>query len=703
MIEIYIGTDRLDTFRDEDVNITLNVQNIQDISKVFADYTQNFSVPASRVNNDLFKHYYNADVSGGFDAALRQSAIITLNKETFREGSLELVAVNMQGDLPSSYEVVFYSAGVNLLDLFGEDQLTDLDLSAYDHDYTGANVRTGLESGLSSRNIIYPLISPKIHEVDGVTPQKWFYDSNSSSHSDYNLAYHTTNDDHGLHYYELKPAIRLARIIDAIESKYSITFNSEFFDSDEFINLYMWCHRREGFMFENQPTGFEQAQAVDFTSATGSGFDTTTDELTIPSTYDRFIWRYSATCTDDYQFHFYINDVFFTAVSHSGNVTDEEIYFNSLSTGDRIQMRYLPATTNTSITSVSASGREFLDPTNVYWTATASAGQTVTQEVIIADQMPEQKVSDFIIGLIKMFNLALEPTSTTAFTLEPLDDWYAEGNQYDITKHTDITTRKVSKPELYRRIKLEHQLADSQLMNAHRLTNGGVAYGDLRADFSFDGGELLNQTNFELLRFEKLVDTNTSTNVDFLIGSSIDKELKPYIGAPMIFYSPNTKDISSDPIGFLDETGLTPSPADPVEQINFIANVNSETITSVTRMLTFGLNIDPYHDQAFNETLYKGYWEDYITNLYSVSRRLYSFRAILPLEIISKLKMNDRLVWNGYRFIINQIQVNLRTREATLELLNDVGAYSNPTAFAELLDEQGNYLISEGGDYLIVE
>ena len=694
MIEIYIGTDRVDTFKDEDVNITLNVQNIQDISKVYADYTQSFSVPASRINNDLFKHYYNADVSGGFSASLRQSATIILNKETFREGSIELAAVNMQGNLPSSYEIVFYSAGVNLLDLFGDDQLTDLDLSAYDHDYTGANIKTGLEDGLSSRNIIYPLISPK---------EDWFYDSSSSSHDDYNLAYHTTNDTHGCHYYELKPAIRLSRIIDAIESKYSITFNSEFFASAEFTDLYMWCHRREGYMFEGQATGFEQAEAVDFTSATGSGFDISTDELTIPSTYDRFIWRYSATCADDYQFHWYINDVFFTAVSHSGNVTDEEIYFNSLSTGDRIQMRFLPATTNTSITSVSASGREFTDPTNVYWTATAS-GQTITQEVVIADQMPEQKVSDFVVGLIKMFNLSLEPTSMTEFTVETLDDWYAEGNQYDITNHTDITTRKVSKPELYRRIKLEHQLADSQQMNNFRLTNGGVGYGDLRADFTFDGGELTNQTNFELLKFEKLVDVDTSTNVDFLIGSSIDKELKPYIGAPMIFYSPNTKDISSDPIGFLDESGDTGSGTHGrVDQINFIANVNSDTITSVTRMLTFGLNIEPYHNQAFNETLYEGYWENYITNLYSVSRRVYSFRAILPLEVICKLKMNDRLVWNGYRFIINQIKVNLRTREANLELLNDVGTYLNPTEFAELLDEQGNYLTAENGDYLIVE
>ena len=238
-------------------------------------------------------------------------------------------------------------------------------------------------------------------------------------------------------------------------------------------------------------------------------------------------------------------------------------------------------------------------------------------------------------------------------------------------------------------------------MNAHRLTNGGVGYGDLRADFTFDGGELLNQTNFELLRFEKLIDQDDSLAVDFLIGSSIDKELKPYIGAPMIFYSPNTKDISTKPIGFLDEAGDTGT--NPVDEINFIANVNSDTITSVTRMLTFGLNIEPYHNQAFNETLYEGYWENYITNLYSVSRRVYSFRAILPLEVICKLNMNDRLVWNGYRFIINQIKVNLRTREANLELLNDVGTYLNPTEFAELLDEQGNYLTAENGDYLIVE
>ena len=297
---------------------------------------------------------------------------------------------------------------------------------------------------------------------------------------------------------------------------------------------------------------------------------------------------------------------------------------------------------------------------------------TFDNDVVIADQMPEQKVSDFITGLVKMFNLTIESTSATTFTLEPLDDWYASGSTYDITAYTDISSHRVAKPELYRRLKLEHQLADSITMRQHRLQNGGVGYGDLRADFTFDGGELTNQTTFELLRFDKLVDENTGNSVDFLVGKSIDKDLEPYIGEPIIFYSNGILDISGTPIGFLDETGLTPSPADPMNDCMFIANVDNQVTDNVTQMLTFGLEIDPYHEQAFNETLYGEFWEDYITDLYSTSRRVYNFKAILPMTTIYQLKMNDKLVIAGKRYIINEVNLNLRTREATLELLNDV-------------------------------
>ena len=663
MIELYIGSNRLDTYKDEDISITLNIQNIKDISKLFVDFTQNFSVPASAANNAAFKHYYNADVSGGFQASLRQDATLFVDKEVFREGTIELLGVNLEQGKAASYEVVFFSAGVNLKDLFGEDELIDLDLSAYDHAYDGAVIRGAMEgtTALHSGNIIYPLISPV---------GDWHYDSAPNDHSPLDIAYHSQNDNHGLNYYELKPAIKLSKIVDAIEAKYGITFTSTFFSDSKFTDLFMWCHRREGYMFKDQENGFT-AQKVDYTSATGL-FDATTDLYTNNTFITSLIWQYSITSTNDYQVHWYINGEYVMSRQHSGSVTNQEVYLNAwLKGGDEIQMRFSPPIDwggeTITITASNISGRPSENAADVF-TATTSTSQSFTTDVIVADQMPEQKVYDFITGLVKMFNLVIEPTSRTKFLVEPLDDWYALGTNHDITQYTDTTSLKVTKPELYKRISLKYQESDTYEMRNHRLTNGGVGYGDIRADFTFDGGELTAQNAFEIMRYQKLDDySNGITN--FLVGKSIDKEGDPYIGAPVIFYSPSTLNITSYPIGFLDETGQTTTASN---QVYLCANINNRVAASVTQMLTYGLEVDPFHEQSFVQTLYNQFWEDYITDLYSTSRRVYNLKARFPAKVLAALRMNDKLDIAGRRYIINQVKVNLTTNEATLELLNDV-------------------------------
>ena len=50
-VDIYINNQRLDLFQDEEISINLNVQNIQDLSKVFTDFTQSFTVPASTIKS----------------------------------------------------------------------------------------------------------------------------------------------------------------------------------------------------------------------------------------------------------------------------------------------------------------------------------------------------------------------------------------------------------------------------------------------------------------------------------------------------------------------------------------------------------------------------------------------------------------------------------------------------------------------------
>jgi hypothetical protein len=89
-VDIYIDNKRLDLFEDEQISINLIAQNYKDPAKVHTDFTQSFTVPASRANNAIFKHYYRVDVFGGFDARLRQDSRIEINSLPFRTGVVQL-------------------------------------------------------------------------------------------------------------------------------------------------------------------------------------------------------------------------------------------------------------------------------------------------------------------------------------------------------------------------------------------------------------------------------------------------------------------------------------------------------------------------------------------------------------------------------------------------------------------------------------
>ncbi len=293
-VELYIDGQRADLFQNENIEINLSVQNIKDISKVFGDFTQSFTIPASVQNNKIFKHYYNVDISGSFNASVRVDAFIEVNHNLFRAGVLELESVQVKQGQPYAYSVGFFSNVTSLKDKFGEDNLTDLDLSAYDHTYNDTNIQTGIDSYVSgtSNSIIYPLISPVAN---------WYYNSDSNDHTPENIFYHSHSHLHGVFYYDLKPAIKLQKILDAIESKYSITFNSDFFDSADFGKLFMWCHRRAGYMFKDQPNGFTP-QKINFTAQTGSSWDLTNDNYTIDVAQETEIrYTYSITSTSDYK------------------------------------------------------------------------------------------------------------------------------------------------------------------------------------------------------------------------------------------------------------------------------------------------------------------------------------------------------------------------------------------------------------------
>ena len=137
----------VDLFSDETISLTQTIQNVKDISKIFTPFSKSFSLPASKANNKLFKHYYNFDIDNGFDARKKVSAKIELNYIPFQEGKIQLQGVDMRNNKPYAYRVVFYGNTVNLKDILGEDKLSSLSwLSGFKRTYNASQVKTDLQA-----------------------------------------------------------------------------------------------------------------------------------------------------------------------------------------------------------------------------------------------------------------------------------------------------------------------------------------------------------------------------------------------------------------------------------------------------------------------------------------------------------------------------------------------------------------------------
>jgi hypothetical protein len=664
-VDLYIDSQRVDFFDQESIELTMSVQNVKDISKVFGDFSKSFTLPASPNNNAVFKHYYNVDVSGGFDANTRTSAFIELNNNVFRSGVIELEGVQLKNLQPYAYKVGFYSKTTSLKDLFGEDTLNDLDLSAQDHGYNDTNIEAGINGYVSGTDnaVIYPMITP-------VT--RWYWDS-QGSHGDGNIHYHN-DPNHGVFYYDLKPAVKLQKIIDAIETKYGITLNSDFFDSADFGKLFMWCHRRAGYMFKDQPIG-ATSELIELVSG-DAVFDSTLHRFPVTSTANPALISYSCTATasTNYRVDVFINNERFTSKEHTGPVSNVFVFLPTLSVGDYVEMRLAPSGDGGAVT-VGVFADWYADASGVTLLAATALTSAMTTAgiVTISDQMPEQKIVDFFSSTLKAFNLVVVPTSSTAYDIEPLDDWYAEGVTRDVSKYVDITDTEIKRPSLYRRVSFSYNETEAILGEEYRLQND-IGYGDLRADFDFDGDEFEIEVGFDNMLFERLSDTNPQASqnlglTELNVGQCVTRELEPYIGQPIIFYAAGNLRIPlSNHWSYTDMNDA----ANQKQDMWLIGNVNSTVATSVTKTLNFGTEIDPYLLQAFDDGLYKTYWKDYITDLYDVQRRLFSFKAQLPIRVLLDLKSNDKLTILERNYIINSVTMNLATGESQLELLNDV-------------------------------
>jgi hypothetical protein len=705
-VDIYVNGFRLDIFDDEEISINLSVQNVQDISKVFTDFTQGFTIPASPRNSEILQHYYNANITeslittevGGspvwnsigvvwnsfnttwnsgsttisavntFDGRFRQEARIEINSLPFRTGVIEVESVQLKGTEPYAYTMTFYGDVVTLTDLFGEDYLYDVDFSEFNHQYTDTEVFNRL-TGDDDTGFFYPLCSPV---------KNWFYSSASADHNDNNIAFHNVNEEHGIHYYELKPALKVIKILTAIGAKYGITFTGSFLSATPFVDLSLWLHRFEGYLFSGGNDIAYQLINMNRNTGSGSQFNLGTETWTVPDDafYDLQITMLNVSA--NYELAVFKDGAFDFAVmvnahpASSVTTTMASLYFG---TGSQVQLFIRPQA-NTSMTyqCTDYSGIDSVTFTSEF-SVDQTSGATYSFQVVVSDLMPEIKVKDFLAGILKMYNMVIVPTTSTTFLLQPLEDWYAAGSDKDYQEYLDITQYVVNRPPLYREIEFKYQETEQILGFQYQQTNN-VGYGDLNVNFTFDGDEFLIELPFECPLFERLTDLHTGGLTNVLVYKSITSEanedgtFNPYLGAPILFYAYfDDYNLTANSVAFVNSDNTTSQEV----TVAWYANTsNRYSSAAASHAITFGSDIDPFHLQSVNRSLYNNEWSNYITDLYAKARRVYNVEAVLPIGTIITLNLQNAIIWNNTKYTINSVTLNMTTGKATFELLNIV-------------------------------
>jgi hypothetical protein len=692
-VEVYIEGQRAEMFNDIGVTITDTIKDVRDVNKVFTEYSQTFSLPASKTNNKIFKHYYNNDILDGFDARIRVPAELELNSIPFKTGYIKLEGVDLRDNKPHTYRITFFGNTISLKNLLGEDLLSDLDwLNNFSVDENGDNllwnpafIEQYLTESVDDRTVDGVVYANAIQVPLITHTQRLYYDSDTAASilDSGDLHYHDAGGTHrhGVKWNELKFAIKLKIIIKAIENKYGIVFSSDFFDNDDsFQNLYMWLHRTKG----GVTTGSQITEYVSFVEGwsnyVGSISRMSNNALTLTNfVIDSLVLRLEPNSGS-------INRSYSVTVFQSGNV----VYQSTSDSG--IRSFNIPIALLAGYT-VQVTSNQAVSFDLVRWSVDTYPNQSdtydtafnVAEEFIfnIQQQIPKMKVIDFLTSIFRMFNLVAY-VQGGEMVVKTLDSFYSSYNSYDITKYVDVNRSQTNVALPFREIVFTYEGLGTFLAKQHnQLFNkdwgreeykGSTYNGDSLKIFS--EGIYNYKIPFEHMKFERLIDLNTSDLTDIQWGFCVDDNKSSYIGKPLIFYM-DLKTLATDErisfVNLVDPVTKEPSSHIPISSYYAPANSDlSRTQVSDRQSLNFSPEPDEWELQVTNETLFNNYHINYISSVFNESNRLTKITAYLPLRILYKYTLADRFVVSGKSYKINSIETDFYTGKSEIELLSDI-------------------------------
>jgi len=696
----------LDLYEDEDLPLSLSVDDFKNVAEKVQSYSKAFNLPATKRNNRIFDQVFEVTRSDDgviFNVYKKTQCVLKQDGFILFEGYLRLLDVtDKDGEI--SYNVNLYSEVIALADFLKDLEFRDLDFTELSHNYNIEEIKNSWNDGVT---------------VGQLTPITWTNPSTSTYRTNFNTLkypfvnwnnqYRVTGVDPNpiLNSLEtaFRPFISVKYLIDRIFQASPFTFTSNFFNTTiagggafDFDKLYMdfnWGADNtpsnvSGSTYVGQAPFAATVYLLPFATSTFANlqlgnyqnnfnvtppnYDQSTNILTATQTNETYAISYEYTCNPG------SNNIYFQwlhtnsagvpypaidAVSNPTTASGFITYLGSFTVvmqiGDTLEAQFRSDGT------AAFQYSSFLSTVNFIKSISAVTSQTFLQTL-----RGETGQWEFLKGLMTMFNLVTIPDEDNPnnIFIEPYSDIFITNPnsvQLNWTEKIDVSEMKLTpladlnKRTIFKFVEDDDDAAFTQ----YRDQVGGHLYGSKKYNA---GNEFNILEGLDEVIAEPFAATVVKPLEDYLsqfITPAIyaynpeSKTSEGFDNSPRIMYNNGIK--STGASYFIPAQNNFASE----DQLNFLQFSHLSDIPTITTVPPAITDTSDFHfgecqlltgvGNPTANNLFNTYWLPYYAQLYNPNTRTMTMKVNLSPADINTFKFNDTVMIKNRTFRVNRI------------------------------------------------
>ena len=707
----------VDLYEDEDLPLTLSVDDFKNVAEKVQSYSKAFNLPATKRNNLIFDAIF--EVTRAYDGIIfnpykRTKCVLKQDGFILFEGYLRMLDItDKEGEI--SYNVNLYSEVIALADTLKDRAFRDLDFTELEHDYNRTQI-TASWNDAPTFGITYTNPSTSGFRDANDTVKYPFVDWNhqilvGGSSGSGNSAIDDLPELPTLET-AFRPFINIKYLIDRIFNAPNtpFTYESAFFNTTDFEKLYMdfnWGG--------NEFPAPENDFAASWVFGTGASSNVGTGAYkalrllsetsvggvagsTLPPNYDTSTYIITATTSLEMynvSYNFKLENT--TAVTANaqcrwihtvGGVVQPDInqfsmlwasgvgqrsYIGSfdivLNTGDTLEAQFFTSTAFVQQSEIFSSSAVFVQ---------SSAFVNTAGLLTLRGELGQW---DFLKGLITMFNLVtiVDEDNPNNILIEPYTDVFIptatggttlanRGIQHDWTDKIDVSEMKLTpltdlnRKTIFKFVEDDDDYSFNQYKNnvGGQLGEGGHLYGSLKHNATdefniLDGEEEIVSEPFAATLVKPLMSQFPSFIVPAIYAMNDDVS-ESFDNSPRIMYN---NGIKSTGVSYYipAQNGGTSTNETNFLQFSHLTEVpTSSASPSTTIDFHFGVcQLMTGVGSPTPNNLFNLYWLPYYSELYNPNTRTMTLKVNLSPADINTFRFNDRVFIKNRVFRVNKI------------------------------------------------